>query len=163
MNQKKDKMKFAQIMAALAEVFDSGRETTALKTEIYFKSLQQFPIEEIEKACSKLIVSRVTASFPKPAEIIELMKPVRNEAQIDKCEAWGMVMSGLECGIIPRDAQIQETVRRLGGWTWLQDKSYDDLHWIEKRFMEHFGQIVESDEYRKLDWKGEQLQLTEGE
>jgi hypothetical protein len=63
---------------------------------------------------------------------------------------------------MPDDARIQETLRRLGGWAWMQDKSYDDLHWLEKRFIEHFEQITESDEYRKLDWKGEQFQLTEG-
>jgi len=54
------------------------------------------------------------------------------------------VMSWLECGTIPNDRRIQESIRRLGGWDWLSGRSYDDLHWLEKRFVEHFEQIVES-------------------
>ena len=162
MNQKKDKIRFAQVMAALGEVFDFRRETSALKTEIYFKTLEKFPIEEIEKACAKLIKSRVTASFPKPAEIIGLMKPKDAHLKIDKFEAWGMVMSGLECGTIPKDGRIQEALRRLGGWTWLQDKGYDDLHWLEKRFIEHFEQIVESRKYDNDMIAAEERKLLEG-
>jgi hypothetical protein len=161
MNQKKDKIRFAQVMAALGEVFDSGRETSALKTEIYFKALERFQIEEIEKASSMLIGTRTTASFPKPAEIIGCIKPKAIESRIDKLEAWGMVMSGLEMGRLPNDNSIQETIRRLGGWNYLQDKSYDELHWIEKRFIEHYEQILESDKHDLIDWCEEAKMIEE--
>lgn len=158
MNQKKDKIRFAQVMAALGEVFDSGRETSALKTEIYFKALEKFSIEGIEQACSMLIGSRTTASFPKPAEIIACMKPKNIESQIDKLEAWGMVMSGLEMDRVPNDYLIQQAIRRVGGWDYLKGKTYDDLHWIEKRFIEHYEQIEGKDDHERI-CQGAEIEL----
>jgi hypothetical protein len=155
MNVKKDKIRFAQVMASLSEVFDPGRDISALKTEIYFKVLEKFRIEEIEKAASILIGTRTLASFPKPAEIIGLMQPKDVEPRIDKLEAWGMVMSGLEMDRVPNDYGIQKAIRRLGGWDYLKGKSYDELHWLEKRFIEHYEQIDRGDELERICQRSE--------
>jgi hypothetical protein len=71
-------------------------------------------------------------------------------------------MSGLECGVIPEDRRIKESIRRIGGWDWLSGQSYDELHWLEKRFLEHFDQIAESETYDNQIAAGEERKLLEG-
>ncbi|MBN1225005.1 MAG: hypothetical protein JXB23_17285 [Candidatus Aminicenantes bacterium] len=143
---KEDNKRFAAVMAALGEIFDTGRGPTAVKTELYFQALEEFTIEQIELAAKKLIKVREFPSFPKPAEIsniiLESLKP-------KGLEAWGMVMTGLERGEQPKDAQIRLVIDRLGGWSWLQGRSYDELHWLEKRFIDHF-QDVSKNNYLEL-------------
>jgi len=63
----KDMERFTFCMAALGEAF--SQEITPLKIEIYFKALQDLPIDDIERATWEIINTRATASFPKVAEI----------------------------------------------------------------------------------------------
>jgi hypothetical protein len=143
MDAKQDMQRFAQVMAALGEMFDGGGKMSAIKMELYFQALKEFPIEHIETAAMCLIKNRVFASLPKPAEIIAAI-PGREAQDALPLTAWGSVMAGLESGREPEDPQTREAIRRVGGWHWLQQQSYDELHWIEKRFIEHYDSCGDS-------------------
>jgi len=133
-----DLVKFSEIMMALAEVFESDGEPSAVKIEIYFNALKDKTIKQITEAAGKLFRNRAFSSFPKPAELITL---IDGPESVKALAAWGLVMKCLENGDIPPDPAINETVRRIGGWDWLSTQGYTELHWIEKRFIEHFEAI----------------------
>lgn len=155
----KNKKRFAEMMSTLSVLFD--KDMPEMLRQIYWKVLSQYSDEDVEMAVKQVIAS--CKFFPKPSEIIQFIKSRQiEEKQANALESWGMVMSGLECGKIPNDGRIQEAIRRLGGWTWLQDKGYDDLHWLEKRFIEHFDQIVESRKYDNDMIAAEERKLLEG-
>ena len=155
----KNRKRFAEMMATLGTTFEKDISETL--TKIYWEVLKKYDDDSVEIAFNEVMAS--CKFFPKPSEIIQFIKSRQIEAkQANALESWGMVMSGLECGKIPNDGRIQEAIRRLGGWTWLQDKGYDDLHWLEKRFIEHFEQIVESRKYDNDMIAAEERKLLEG-
>ncbi len=45
--QPRDELKFAELMAVLAEVYDDGRPPSKLKMEVYFQALKGFEITEL--------------------------------------------------------------------------------------------------------------------
>jgi len=136
MNLKKDKMRFAQAMAALGEIFDAGRESSALKTELYFQSLEKFSIDEIEKASTSLINTRTTATFPKPGEITEAIEGRRE----DKARrAWAVVddtmrKHGNYVSVNFGQPKIHRCIEMLGGWEYLGTLTEDEWKWKRKEF-----------------------------
>lgn len=154
MKSKDDLKKFSQLIIALSEIFDPGNKPSALKIELYFNALEDLSIEQIEKAVSKVIKMRVFNGLPKPAEIRE---KINDENSMDYLNAWAKVMISLESGREPKDFAIKETIRRLGGWSWLSMQTYNQLIWVEKRFIEHFETINKSLENDSLFWEEQKL------
>jgi hypothetical protein len=155
----KNKKRFAEMMSSLAVLFD--KDVSEVLRGIYWQVLKGYSDEEVELAFHQVVAS--CKFFPKPAEIIQFIKSRKaEENQANALESWGMVMSGLECGVIPEDRRIRESIRRIGGWDWLSGQSYDELHWLEKRFLEHFDQIAESETYDNQIAAGEERKLLEG-
>ena len=136
MEQNQDKVRFAHVMAALNEIFDSGKELSAMKTELYFKCLESYPIEEVEFAARKLIDCRTTASFPKPAEFIECIegnnkdKPANAWALVDQA----MRKHGNYVSVNFGDRKIHRCLEMLGGWEYLGTLSEDEWKWKRKEF-----------------------------
>ena len=151
---------FAEMMSALSILYD--KEIPDMLSKMYWEVLVNYSDDEVKFMFNQAIAN--CKFFPKPSELIQFVKTQKQEQKqlekINSLEAWGMVMSGLEYGRIPSDDKIQEVIHRLGGWDYLKGKTYDDLHWLEKRFIEHYEQIEESEKYRELDWHKERL-LTE--
>jgi len=130
-----DLVKFSEIMMALAEVFESDGEPSSVKIELYFNAFKDKSIEQITEATGKLLKTRKFSSFPKPAEILVL---IDGDAGDGALLAWGSIMKGLEIDEMPTDPKSQEIIRRIGGWIWLGLQTYDELKWVEKRFVEHW-------------------------
>jgi hypothetical protein len=91
-----------------------------------------------------------------------LIRFIRGDEGDQAIAAWGSVMGCLEAGRSPKDPKTVEVIRRLGGWTWLQSCSYDELKWQEKRFVEHYSALGDDFDKEQLP-EGEGLrQLTAG-
>ncbi len=137
MNGLEDKKKFADLMMALAEVFDNGREPSAVKVEIYFKALERFGISEIDKAVSNMINTRVFASFPKPAEIIQEIDGSAEEAAL---KAWSKVSYAMKHvgqyeSVVFDDPVIHSVIEAMGGWHQMQEPNAYHPVFSQKEFM----------------------------
>jgi hypothetical protein len=136
MDRKRDRKRFIQVMAALSEIFDAGKEVSALKSELYFKSLDRFSIEEIELGAQRLIHSRTTATFPKPAEFIQEIQGTGEEKSI---QAWALVDKimrerGNYISVDFGDKKIHQAIEMLGGWEYLGTVTEDEWKWKHKEF-----------------------------
>jgi len=134
---KQDELKFAELMAVLAEVYDDGRPPSKLKMEVYYRALEQFDIESIEKAVKGLIFTRTTASFPKPAEIIqEIRGTTANRATmawLDVLEA--VKRAGNYRSVKFSDPVIHGVIEVMGGWVKLAESlKWDEEKWKQKEF-----------------------------
>ncbi|HSW65051.1 MAG TPA: DUF6475 domain-containing protein [Dissulfurispiraceae bacterium] len=135
--QQRDEVKFAELMAVLAEVYDDGRPPSKLKMEVYFRALEQFDIGDIESAVKGLIYNRTTASFPKPAELIqEIRGTVSNQATM----AWLDVLEtvkrvGHYQSVKFSDPVIHSVIGVMGGWPQLAGEMLvDDEKWKQREF-----------------------------
>lgn len=131
----KNKKRFAQIMAAMGIALQ--KEVDKALIRIYWEIFRKYSDEQIEAACNAALTS--CKFFPKPSEIIELIP----NGSSTPLAAWGAVMDALEHGTEAADPGINETVRRLGGWGYLREKTNDELQWISKRFVEHYRDLQE--------------------
>lgn len=134
---KQDEIKFAELMTVLAEVYNDGHPPSKLKMEIYFQALKQFKIDEIDHAVKGLIYTRTTASFPKPAEIIqEIRGTTANQATM----AWLKVLEtvkrfGHYQSVKFSDSIIHAVIEAMGGWVWLAgDMKVYEEKWKQKEF-----------------------------
>ncbi len=64
-----DSIKFAQVLAAVAQVYSKG--ITAEHAETLFRSLEEYDISDIEQAFFKHM--KLSEFFPTPAHIIKLI------------------------------------------------------------------------------------------
>ena len=135
--QQQDELKFAEIMAVLAEVYDDGRPPSKLKMEVYYRTLEQFSIDEIERAAKELIYTRTTASFPKPAEIIQ---GIRGTISSKATLAWLDVLEtvkrvGHYQSVKFSDPVIHSVINAMGGWVRIAgDMMVDDEKWKQREF-----------------------------
>lgn len=135
--QKRDEKKFAELMVVLAEVYDSGNTPSKLKMEVYFQALKDFKIEDVEKAVKGLIYTRTTASFPKPAEIIQ---EIRGTTRDRATEAWLEVLQTVKMvghyqSVRFADPAIHSVIEAMGGWVRLAgNMRADEEIWRQKEF-----------------------------
>jgi hypothetical protein len=133
---KTDMRMFAALMAALSEVFDSGREVSKVKMDIYYESLKEFDVKTLEVAVKRIIKGRVYASFPKPAEIIqEITGTVENQATL----AWVKVLTAVKrhgnyMSVRFDDPVIHSVINSMGGWIQLGNMKVDETVWKQKEF-----------------------------
>lgn len=151
----KDKKHFGELMAMLGEVFQ--KEISKPLLRIYFLSLQDFNIREIEKAVSKIIGTRkITGTIPLPAEIREAAcGSLDDRAQI----AWTALLWAIEhvghmASVQFEDPIIHDTVRAMGGWIRVCSADGDvyneewhtkNLQWRRKDFIGMYKSMAEQD------------------
>jgi len=137
----KDKPRFSQIMLGMADNF---RDTVTKEgLNMRFDMLSGFSLEEVESAAKKILRHRKYTKMPPIAEFIEAMEGSKTGKALN---AWGLIVKSLEQGQgPPTDAKMQEAIKRVGGWDWISRQTYEELHWLEKRFVEHYEAITETD------------------
>jgi hypothetical protein len=135
--QQQDDLRFAEIMGMLAEIYDDGKPVSILKAKVFYECLKEFRIDEIEDAVKRLIYNRTTASFPKPAEIIqEIRGTTSNRATM----AWIEVLESIKHvghyqSVRFQDQVIHGAISIMGGWVRLaSEMTTDDEKWKQKEF-----------------------------
>ncbi len=133
-----DKGRFAAALAGLAEVFNThGKEMSAVAVELYFRTLKDLAIEEVEAACIELVGGRVFNGMPKPAEIREAARGTREDAAL---LAWQKLDRAVRRigpyeSVQFDDPVIHSAVEMMGGWTEIQNCSAEDWRvWRRKDF-----------------------------
>ncbi len=110
-----DSPKFAKVMIMLCETFD--RAPSATLTDIYFESLAEFPIEQVERAAALTIQS--CRFFPKP---VELRERIEGSTDDRAQKAWTLLLeanrvAGYYTSIWVEDPCLARAIMdTFGGW-----------------------------------------------
>ena len=141
MIMQKDAVRFAELMAVLAEVYDDGRPPNKIKTEIYFQALKQYDISTLQQAIEHIIKTRVFPSFPKPGEIVQEIESAKGDLAL---LAWTQVVTAIKRigpwkSVRFGDPTIHAVVEFMGGWPAAGDWRDDELKWKQKEFERLYG------------------------
>ena len=105
---------------------------------IYFDALKNFELSQIVVALAQYTQDAEKGMFaPKPADIFRLI----GGTQTDQANvAWGQLYRAIsEIGayqdVIFDDACIHAAVRDLGGWTHICESDYDQISFIQNKFI----------------------------
>lgn len=129
--ERSDDQKFAGLMAILATTF--GKENTELRIEVYFESLKDFSIDEIEQAV--YLAVKTLKFFPKPAELREL---IEGDPDSRALIAWKTAIDNRDVRrtVIFDDPIIHYCLQEIfDGWMPFCEKTLEELKWEEKRFV----------------------------
>jgi hypothetical protein len=103
---------FSTLLAGLAETFDVT--LTATRTELYFRALEDLPLEAVQEAAGKAL--RQSRFFPKPAELRDFVTETHQEAGE---LAWLRLLDAFQDGyyetVLPEDPITQALVRVYWG------------------------------------------------
>ena len=131
----RDAKQFAGIIASLSEVFESGEPSKTL-IKIYWLALLDLDINDIQRAASDIIRTRVYSSLPKPADIIEAIRGTSTDRATG---AWIKVLGTLRGvgsyqSVQFDDPVIHSCIEMMGGWPELGNMHIDDEKWKQREF-----------------------------
>jgi hypothetical protein len=134
MTMGKSEMKnLSNVLIATAGLYGTNLPPGAVL--LYIESLKDFEYKDISKAMSDHI--RESKFFPKPAEIIERIRPALNKT--DKANtAWLQLLKakrdyGYYNSVVFDDVVIPQCIRAMGGWLKVSDRDADT--WMHKEFI----------------------------
>ena len=141
----RDRAKFAGLIVSLSEVFDSGNEPSKTKMQLYWLALQTYQIEQIQKAVSAIIQTRVFPSLPKPAEIIQ---EIDGLAEDRATNAWLEAVAAIRrvgsySSIKFHDPVIGGVIDGMGGWPEFCNTPEKELKWKQKEFVQLYRIIAQ--------------------
>jgi hypothetical protein len=128
--QEVDYKRFMLCLGKLAEVYHE--DVTENKSAIYYDILKEYSIEDIERGVMEILRTRTTASYPKPAEIIQAFQGMAKDNINIAILAVKKAM--LEAGAyasVNFSPSINATIESMGGWDKLC-REWDE--WKEKEF-----------------------------
>lgn len=119
-------------MAVLFEMYD--RKPSDAILEGYWLVLQDMDNNDFQSAIKSVLSNRTFASLPKPAEILEAVKPDTESIAV---LIWGdieraMIKAGAYESITFEDKVVNSVVESLGGWIHLCKMDTDELKWVRK-------------------------------
>lgn len=141
-----DRRDFCQIVLGLAELY--GKELSSPALALYWNSLRDWPLDDFRTAAELLL--RRCEFMPAPRDF----EALRRAAQPLAGEAWARVLAHLRGGYrsgagIDDGGPIDQAVRSLGGYQSLALRESKYLGIEERRFVEHFAQVIEAVEVRR--------------
>lgn len=148
-----DRKAFLEVVVGFAEL--KGKQLSAPALELYWRSLQHWPLEDFRAAAEQLL--RTCEFMPLPKDFEDLRKAGRPTVG----EAWTSVLAwvrsgnyrGLPClngdDRMPPDALAARAVRAIGGYEAIAMSPTDKTQFLERRFAEHYEAMQDADEVRE--------------
>jgi len=142
-----DRRKFIEVVIGFAEL--KGKQLSAPALELYWRSMQHWPLDEFLLAAEHLV--RTSDFMPVPKDFEDLRKatrPTSGEAWILACETarnWREWRPNVSSG----DPFVDRVARAVGGYRAIAMHDSDKLHFLEKRFAEHFDTMQEAGDTRE--------------
>lgn len=145
-----DKQAFAEIVTGFAEL--RGKQLSRAALGLFWNSMQHWNIDEFREAANQLI--RTCDWMPTPKHFEDLRKAGRPTAGEAWIKARGNASSAFSCGQITQgrscgDPLIDRAVRAIGGYGAIAMCETDKLHFLERRFAEHYEAMQGSDDIRE--------------
>jgi hypothetical protein len=138
-----DKPKFIKQLVGLAAI-KPGKDLTPEGCEIWWQAMQDWQLEEFQQAAAHLAKS--VEFMPSPFHFEQLRKAGRPTAG----EAWADIraMARRSYEGEPADPIAARALQALGGLRAVAMCDSDKVHFLERRFAEHFEQIQDAEGVR---------------
>lgn len=140
-----DRKAFVEVVVGFAEL--KGKQLSAAALELYWKSLQHWPLDEFRKAAEQLL--RTCEFMPTPKDFEDLRKagrPTCGEAWIEARATARVWREG--CSVSSGNAFVDHVVRVIGGYRAIAMCDVDKMHFLERRFAEHFEEMQDTQDTR---------------
>jgi len=149
---------FVRVLAGIAEI--KSKEMTTEAFEIWWNLMQGWEISDFKKAAGYLLKN--CQFMPQPFDFEQLRKKGAKSAR----EAWGLALAHAEGpwrqGVLG-DTLIDQVVAILGGYRMIALTNSDRLGFLERRFIDAYGDFQDSDDVREaLPNLSERSRLTNG-
>jgi hypothetical protein len=133
-----DKNKFIELMSGLAQIYN--KEATPFMLDMYYKILNGYDYNQIDRAVEQVVRNNKYNTFPKPADILEYLEGTKDDKAL---VAWLQLMEAVEKGgyyqtIEFKDPIISHCVIEIGGWMAFCSSQKEELPFIQKRFMDYY-------------------------
>ncbi|MCK5133255.1 MAG: hypothetical protein KAR40_14020 [Candidatus Sabulitectum sp.] len=136
---KSDDIKFSEIMAAMSELYEMSISDVVM--EIWFKTLEEFPIDVISQAVFSYMKNPDTGRYkPKPADIVKMIKGTASDAaslgwtKVDKA----VRMVGSYESVVFDDNIIHKVITDMGGWIGFGDVKESEWPFVAKDFQNRY-------------------------
>lgn len=145
MNQS-DKAEFAKVVLAFAEL--KGKSLSLPAVDLYWAAMQSWEIADFKAAATHLL--KTCEFMPVPKDFEDLIKAGRSTAG----EAFATALGWARSGAYRTPARsnngkfIDRVIHALGGWQVIARCEDDKLHFLERRFTEHFETMQDSEDVR---------------
>lgn len=144
--QPTDRKKFLEIVVGFAEL--KGKALSAPALELYWNSMQGWSIEDFSQAAQHLV--RSCEFMPTPKDFEDLKRAGNPTA----AEAWAAARKALQWtvnGYVEKpgtDPLVSQALRSIGGANALAMCETGKLHFLERRFCEHYEALQDAAEVR---------------
>jgi hypothetical protein len=143
--QSTDRVEFLKVLNGMAAMKKSTVVPESM--DLWWACMADWSIEDFKAAAVHVLK---TATFmPTPADFEELRKAGREKAG----EAWDRAVRHASSSAYRHgplgDALIDQCVRVLGGYEAIARSDVSSLHFLERRFCEHFDSIQDAGDVRK--------------
>ncbi|GAH37222.1 unnamed protein product [marine sediment metagenome] len=160
---------FGVFMSVLQETFSPDKPISKERTKIYFESLKDIPIANIELGIKELMRKKRYSIFPLPVEIREAAGFVEeDDLELSALSAFREACDlvhyfALEKELHPKDPYVNEAIYLcFGGWeNFTRTDSKNDA-WDKKHFVEVYKRLLASDKREKLLSQAEILKQIQG-
>jgi hypothetical protein len=154
MDKRRDKRAFGVMMLGLSEVY--GKEFSPALLEIYWKTLEQYEIDDVERATMLHLGNPdAGAFFPRPADLV---RHIQGNTKSRALQAWSKVEKAMRsvgsyASVAFDDPLIHAALSEMGGWVHLCNTDTDELPFraaeFEKRYIAHLhaGGVAEYPRY----------------
>lgn len=148
-----DRKAFIEVVLGFAEL--KGKQLSAPALELYWRSLQHWPLDDFRASAEQLL--RTCEFMPLPKDFEDLRKAGRPTAG----EAWAAVLDFVRSGYSPNfptrlptrgplaDPLVQRAVNAVGGFRAVAMSDVDATQFLERRFCEHFEAVQDCDDVRE--------------
>lgn len=140
-----DRGKFLEIVIGFAEL--KGKSLSAPALELFWNAMQDWRIEDFQAAANQLIKS--CPWMPTPKEFEDLRKKA---GRLSAGEAWADVLCLVRSGAYRAGGLsllIDAAVAALGGYQAIAMHDEAALHFLERRFAEHFAALEDRADIRE--------------
>lgn len=134
-----DKPQFATLLISVAELYRQKLSIASL--EIYWRCLQQYPLDELQKALDAHAKHPDQGRFmPQPADVIRLLE---GDHVTQALRAWGKVTNAIrEIGcydaVVFDDSIIHNVISEMGGWIQLCRMTERELPFRAREFEKRY-------------------------
>jgi hypothetical protein len=139
--KQEDRREFVEVVLGFAEL--KGKQLSKPAVDLYWQAMQHWSIGEFKAAAQHLLGT--CAFFPTPKEFEDLRRAGRPTAG----EAWAKVVAAARRGGGTDDPLLERAVAAMGGWLVIRMSDEDKLHFLERRFAEHYAEIQDATDTRE--------------
>lgn len=138
-----DRTIFLETVVGFAEL--KGKQLSAPALELFWHSMQHWNIDDFRQAANQLI--RSCEFMPTPKDFETLRRAGRPTAG----EAWAEIRAMARQSYTgePDDPVAARALQALGGLRSIAMCDSDKVHFLERRFCEHFESIQDSEDIRE--------------